>query len=284
MKESVAIAKEADGKKDFSPAANRIQHARTEPEKQLGSLRSVINNIRHSGGTPSIDSIATELSSMPATALRAPALLALQRTHGNRYVQRVVAGIQAKLKVGQPGDIYEQEADRVADTVMRMPEPEVQRQAREEKEKLLTQAKTITPIQAITLQRQDDEVEEELKKKKKEEEEEETLLTKELPGHVPNVTSGLESRIHGLKGGGQPLPESIRNYYEPRFGYDFGQVRIHTNHSVTETARALKARAFTVGQDIVFDSGQYSPWSADGRKLLAHELTHTIQQLKNGSK
>ena len=61
---------------------------------------------------------------------RAPALL--QRTHGNRYVQRVVAGIQAKLKVGQPRDIYEQEADRVADEVMRTAEPGVQRQAEEE--------------------------------------------------------------------------------------------------------------------------------------------------------
>ena len=66
------------------------------------------------------------------------------------------------------------------------------------------------------------------------------------------------------------------------FGYDFGQVRVH--HDETETAHALKARAFTVGQNIVFGSGQYSPRSAEGRKLLAYELTHTIQQSKNGSK
>ena len=71
--------------------------------------------IKSNGSTPSVDSIATQLSSMPSTAQRAPVLLALQQTHGNRYVQRVVAGIQAKLKVGQPGDIYEQEADRVAE-------------------------------------------------------------------------------------------------------------------------------------------------------------------------
>jgi len=62
------------------------------------------------------------------------------------------------------------------------------------------------------------------------------------------------------------------------FGYDFGQVCIH--HNMTETAHALKVRAFSVGQDIVFSSGQYSPSSADGRKLLAHELTPTIQQSK----
>ncbi|KAF5424182.1 MAG: hypothetical protein C5S44_02145 [Candidatus Methanocomedens sp.] len=94
----------------------------------------MIYNIEHDGGTPSVESIATHLSSMPSTAQRAPVLLALQQTHGNRYVQRVVTGIQAKLKVGQPGDIYEQEADRVADAVSLTAEPEVRRQPEEEEE------------------------------------------------------------------------------------------------------------------------------------------------------
>ena len=130
MKESVAVVKEATVKKDFSPAKSdiSIHHAQNEPDKQLGSLGGVIANIRSNGGKPSVESIATELGSRSA-AERAPALLALQRTRGNRYVQRVVAGIQAKLVVGQPGDKYEQEADRVADEVMRMPEPQLQRQA-----------------------------------------------------------------------------------------------------------------------------------------------------------
>ena len=126
MNESVALAKDADAKKDFPSncSDNSIYRVQHEPKRQLGSLSSVIDNIWHDGGTPSVDSIATELSSMH-TAQRASALLVLQRTHGNRYVQRVVAGIQAKLAVGQPGDIHEQEADRVADAVMRMPNPKV---------------------------------------------------------------------------------------------------------------------------------------------------------------
>ena len=138
MKESVAITKTADRKKDFSPTKSdkSIQRVRNEPERQLGALRSMINNIRLDGGMPSVESIATELSSMH-TAHRASVLLALQRTHDNRYVQRVVRGIQAKLKVGRPGDIYEQEADRVAEQVMRMPEPKVQRQVEEEEKELL---------------------------------------------------------------------------------------------------------------------------------------------------
>ena len=88
------------------------------------------------------------------TAQRAPVLLGLQQTHSNRYVQRVVAVIPAKLKVGQPGDIYEQEADLVADAVMRMPNPKVQRQANVTKEKLPIHAKTITPIRTLKVQRQ----------------------------------------------------------------------------------------------------------------------------------
>ena len=99
MKESVAVAKDADTAKGYSPTKNdnSIHHVRDEPERQLGSLRSVINIIRHDGGKPSVESIATELNGRH-TAQRAPALLALQQTHGNLYVQRVVSGIQTKLK------------------------------------------------------------------------------------------------------------------------------------------------------------------------------------------
>ena len=81
---------------------------------QLGSLRGVIDTIRCEGGKPSAESIATHLSST-SSAQHAPVLLALQQTHDNRYVQRVVTGIQAKLVVGQPSDIYEQEVDQVAE-------------------------------------------------------------------------------------------------------------------------------------------------------------------------
>jgi hypothetical protein len=106
MNESVAVAKEAAAKKGFSPTKdNSIHRVRNEYERQLGSLGGVIDNIRSNGGKPSVESIATHLSGMH-TAQHAPVLLPLQQTHDNRYVQRVVTGIQAKLKVGQPGDIY----------------------------------------------------------------------------------------------------------------------------------------------------------------------------------
>ena len=324
MKESVALAKEADAKKEFSPnhSSKIVHRVRDEPERQLGSLRSVINNIRRDGGTPSVDSIATELSGIHA-AQRAPALLALQRTHGNRYVQRVVSGIQAKLKVGQPGDKYEREADRVADEVMWMPEPEVQRQVEpeeeEEEEEETLQAKPlaaqITPLvqrqvepeeeepvqtkpvaEQITplVQRQVEPEEEEEKEEsvqakqiegvqaqrqeEEPEEEEEPIQTKQVGRLTSQASPRLEGQIRSLRGGGQPLSTPVRDFFEPRFGHDFTQVRVHADTRAAASARAVNARAFTVGRDIVFGAGYYTPETNEGRRLLAHELTHVVQQ------
>jgi hypothetical protein len=265
MKESVAIAKEANTKKDFSSTQsdNSIHRVPREPERQLGSLRTVMGNIRRNGGTPSVDSISTELSNMPV-AQRAHALLALQQTHGNRYVQRVVAGIQAKLVVGQPGDKYEQEADRVADAVMRMPEPRVRQPVEEEKEGSMQTpfAEQISP----------------LVRRQIELEEEETLLSKEIPGQTSEVNPDLESAINSLKGGGQPLPGSSRAFFEPLFNRDFSRVRIVADNQGAKAARSIHARAFTMGNTIAFGQGQYSPGTPAGQRLLAHELTHVVQQ------
>jgi polyhydroxyalkanoate synthesis regulator phasin len=267
MKESVAVAKEADAKKGVSPTKdNSIPRVRDEPERQLGSLRGVIGNIRRDGGTPSVESIATELSGM-STGGRAPALLALQRTHGNRYVQRVVSRIQAKLVVGQPGDVYEQEADRVADEVMRMPEPEVKRQIEDEEE--LLQPK-LEASSEYFIPRQIEEADEE-----------EVLQTKNRENTTSEVTNDLESRIQAIRGGGQPLAESERSFFEPRFGYDFSEVRVHTDLQAAESAQVMNARAFTIGRDIVFNKGEYAPETVRGGRLLAHELTHVIQQRGN---
>ena len=77
---------------------------------------------------------------------------------------------------------------------------------------------------------------------------------------------------------GRPLDAPARSFMEPRFGRDFGGVRVHTDPAAAESARAVDAHAYTVGQHIVFDSGKYDPHSAPGRNLLAHELAHTVQQ------
>lgn len=94
----------------------------------------------------------------------------------------------------------------------------------------------------------------------------------------PPLSGGVQDQITSLKDGGQPLPQPARNFFEPRFNRDFGHVRIHTGAGAAEAARSLNAKAFTVGRDVVFGAGRYDPGRPEGRRLLAHELTHTIQQ------
>jgi hypothetical protein len=79
---------------------------------------------------------------------------------------------------------------------------------------------------------------------------------------------------------GHLLPEKVRTYFEPRFGADFGNVRVYADSNAAQTAKSINAKAFTKGTDIVFGENQYSPDSSPGKNLLAHELTHVIQQKK----
>jgi hypothetical protein len=111
-----------------------------------------------------------------------------------------------------------------------------------------------------------------------EEGEEEVLHARDLLDQTPEVTPNIEARINAIRGGGQPLPGSTRAFFEPRFGQDFSQVRLHTDTRAAESARAVNARAFTTGRDVVFGAGQYAPGTSEGRRLMAHELVHVVQQ------
>jgi Domain of unknown function (DUF4157) len=179
----------------------------------------------------------------------------LQRSYGNSYVGRV---IQAKLTVGQPGDLYEQEADRVADAVMRMSEPTVSG--------VLTHSSAIQPMQ---IQRMCTECTRE---------EEEKIHPKESAGQTPTVTPILESQLIATKGKGQTLPNQMRSFMEPRFSHNFSQVRVHTDSYAVQMNQELNAQAFTQGRDIYFGAGNYNPESNEGKWLIAHELTHVVQQ------
>ena len=94
----------------------------------------------------------------------------------------------------------------------------------------------------------------------------------------PEVATNFKSQIHTIQNSGQPRSKSERTYFEPRFGQDFSQVRLHTDTRAAESARAVNARAFTLGRDVVFGAGQYTPGTGEGRRLMAHELTHVVQQ------
>lgn len=182
--------------------------------------------------------------------------------------------IQPKLTMGQPNDKYEQEADSVADAVMRMPDPKIQRQAngeeKEDDDEKVVQTKPISHKITPLVQRQT--VDEE------KDEDDETVQTMASPNHMPEVTPAVEANINAMKGGGQPLDPATRAYMEPRFGHDFSQVRIHTDAKAAESTQWVNALAYTIGKDVVFGAGQYTPRTMRGKKLLAHELTHVVQQ------
>src|SRR5829696_1558346 len=96
--------------------------------------------------------------------------------------------------------------------------------------------------------------------------------TRTVPSTVPPIVHDV------LRSPGQPLDAATRSYMEPRFGRDFGQVRVHADAKAEDSARAVDALAYTAGRDIVFASGEYTPETAKGRRLLAHELAHIVQQ------
>jgi hypothetical protein len=221
--------------------------------------------------------------------------------------------VQAKLTVGPADDPYEREADAVASQVMAMPDtvqreaPEeeelamkrlqrdpleedelqmqrIQREAPEEEELAMKRLQR-DPLEEDELQMQriqreapPEEEEMQLKRIQRQAPEEDELQMKSSAGGVPEVTSDLEGQIEGARGSGQALPDTARNFFEPRFGQDFSGVTIHTGAEADTLNRQLEARAFTTGSDIFFREGEYNPDSAAGRELLAHELTHVVQQ------
>jgi hypothetical protein len=101
-------------------------------------------------------------------------------------------------------------------------------------------------------------------------------------GQHPDVADGVENAIHRERGGGHGMDEGVRRQMESSFGANFSGVRLHTDREADTLSRSLSARAFTTGQDIFFRQGAYEPGSSAGRELLAHELTHVVQQNGKG--
>jgi hypothetical protein len=228
--------------------------------------------------------------SMPASELSASDLLTLQRTAGNRAVARILAQtmpheppgtdrhsrliLQAKLSVGAANDLYEQEADRVASEVMQRSEtsvPDIQRQpsVEDEDEEKMVQTKPLASSITPVVQRQ---------QMPEEEDEEETLVQRRSAAGVATVGPGVERSIEGTRSSGQRLPDQLRARMEPAFGADFSGVRVHADGESDRLNRSLGARAFTTGRDVFFRQGDYNPNSRRGQELIAHELTHVVQQ------
>jgi Domain of unknown function (DUF4157) len=168
--------------------------------------------------------------------------------------------VQRKLTLGTPGDMYEQEADRVArqvvDEIHSTPVREQNSQSEEER----------IPAggEAGRVQRQ--------------------ITVRSAGDAGGELSSEWEGELQRAKSGGQPLSPSVKEPMERAFGADFGGVRVHTGAQADRLARSIQAKAFTTGQDVYFRQGAYEPGSRGGKELIAHEMTHVVQQKGNKQK
>jgi Domain of unknown function (DUF4157) len=159
--------------------------------------------------------------------------------------------LQTKLPINKPGDEYEQEADSVAEQVMRIPETQLQHACSCSGECPKCQKQRARQGYA-------------------------GLQTKPIRASGVGLTAPPVSEVS--RSTGQSLDVATRSFMEPRFAHDFSSVRIHSDSRAAQAARSVKAMAHTVGSDVVFGAGHYQPETNIGRRLLAHELTHVIQQ------
>src|SRR5215212_692873 len=144
-------------------------------------------------------------------------------------------GLQTKLKVNKPGDIYEQEVDRIVAQVMATP------------------AHPAISGAPPRIQR----------------------FSEQSSGQVEAAPASVNQV---LADPGRPLEPALRQDMEQRFGHDFSRVRVHSGTAAEQSAQDVNAHAYTVGHNIVFGAGQFAPGTQEGRRLIAHELTHVVQQ------
>jgi len=207
----------------------------------------------------------------------------LQRQEeGNEAATPYSITVQAKLTIGEPGDKYEQEADRVASQVVKqINSPEaaqstqgqsVQRQ--EEPVEELQAKPSISDLQRsplpLEVQREAMPAEEELQAK--------SILQRRAAIAGGEATNDLDTAINSARGSGQPLDAGLQRSMGQAMGADFSGVKVHTDAQSDQLNQSIQAKAFTTGQDVFFRQGAYDPGSRGGQELIAHELTHVVQQ------
>lgn len=194
-------------------------------------------------------------------------------------------GIQAKLRISSPGDVFEQEAERVANEITRVSAtPNPPAPGSQDDNRRGNDAWNLAPHldRGGTLQRSCAGCSEAVPCAECAQEEERVVLRKSGEESSPTDSFIEEDLVRNLEPG-IPLDESTRVFMESRLGNDFRQVRVHTGESATKSARAVNALAYTVGKDVVFGADQFKPSTLEGKRLLAHELAHVVQQSSGAS-
>jgi hypothetical protein len=285
--------------------------AKNDKETRVQAQQHLENAATHSSNLESEELLSGELSQIlkppPSGVLGREASSILQpQTAAGQASARAVSSfsgknfsgiptrntVQAKLTVGAAHDPYEKEADQVADQVMRRPTldsaasngaaaseqrgPAIQRTAEEDELQAKPLAASISQFVQRALPAHDDE------DVPRAAEEDVEIQTKRASA-ADSFEGGddFEGRVAATRGGGTPLPAEVRTFMEPRFGADFSGVRVHADEESAELNRAVSAQAFTLGHDVYFGKGKTDLSSESGKHLLAHELTHVVQQTGN---
>lgn len=214
----------------------------------------------------SSENLLEKLISTPISESAAP----IQRKSQNR-LKALRMPVQAKLSIGEPNDKYEKEADDTASKVVQqinspVQDKSVQRQESMEEEEEELQMKPISSIQRDESMEEEDE-----------------LQMKSLVQRRENLggdeaSPDLESSIQSARGSGQSLDAGLQAKMGEAMGADFSGVKVHTDSQSDQLNKSIQAKAFTTGQDVFFRQGAYEPNSRGGQELIAHELTHVVQQ------
>jgi Domain of unknown function (DUF4157) len=240
------------------PAGRQVQRAMPRPvlvgaasdsrERKSADIPELLKSLRHTGAfRPESLGLRTESAAThPVNVRFSPPRLPLPSPPSFKSGNF----LQAKLLVGEVNDPLEREADRTADQVIGMSPSGLD----------ITHAPFQLSRKCSSCEEQDGQLQ-------------------RMPHFTPTKNGPAPAAVsEALQSPGQPLDARTRAFFEPRFASDFSHVRIHSDEQATKSARSVGARAYTVGQQVVFGQGEYAPDTAQGRRLLAHELAHTLQQ------
>ena len=238
--------------------------ARKEPGRDMKAVTSQrspkTETAKRESAAPQLNTSAIVQETLSGSGtLDADKVLHLQRTIGNRAVGQLIskrqAVIQAKLTVGAADDPYEREADLVASQVMRMNAAGSPADVSPQEDDTAQRKAALPPITPLV----------------------QRAGRTDLSGSF-EAGQDVERQLQAGSSGGNPLPARLRSELEPKFGADFSNVRVHTGSQSDSLNRSLGAQAFTHGSHIYVAGGKYNPGTGAGKHLLAHELTHVVQQ------
>jgi hypothetical protein len=286
----VPVQKKVSG---FAPSASRVQAkdvtASEQEQMPLGSTPATDANwlMKHPlfKGNQFLQRVvapASESESLESEESLAQRETVQRQEEGKESGTPYSLPVQAKLTIGEPGDKYEQEADRVASQVVQQINTPsaaqstagqlVQRQDAEEEE--IQTKPTISVLQRSPLspevQREAMPEEDDLQAK--------SILQRREVIAGGEASTDLDTAINSARGGGQPLDAGLQRSMGQAMGADFSGVKVHTDAKSDQLNQSIQAKAFTTGQDVFFRQGAYEPGSRGGQELIAHELTHVVQQ------